>query len=407
MFPMLLMNPTALPWLILFLPLAAAGIITLFTQRDRRTSAALSIGAVVTGFVLTLGLLTGSCLAAPTNDLFSDLDHLCVLGRKAPDSLSDSVFDRIEQQGTNISAVLLKKLGEQGDDEQKLAVYVWALGLSRDPQAIPAIIKLADRSRTEALKGNCLRSLAEIGGDKAGRYLSAALDQTKAREQRFDLFNLLGQMQYEAALPKTIEVLECDPKEEYWRPNFVFGKMGDKAVRFLVEQLNHTNRNVRANAIGMLGQWVMAPDAIPPLRDRFWREDDAEIRRLIYSSVTGTSSERVFKDFLAEVVTKEKDSRTVEAAKAALDTFREKNDKFVSLKKKKNPSAKRFQREYAVLYKSFGKEGSYEILDKSSTLADEPALKRLRERILRRDSDEAFYDYGKVTATIWLNRFPY
>jgi len=43
-----------LPWLILLLPLLAAGIITLFTLRCRTTSALLSIGAIVTGFVLTI-----------------------------------------------------------------------------------------------------------------------------------------------------------------------------------------------------------------------------------------------------------------------------------------------------------------------------------------------------------------
>src|SRR6516162_1803670 len=43
-----------LPWLILFLPLAAAGCITLFTLRYRTVSALLSIGAIVTGFVLSV-----------------------------------------------------------------------------------------------------------------------------------------------------------------------------------------------------------------------------------------------------------------------------------------------------------------------------------------------------------------
>ncbi|HLX95996.1 MAG TPA: NADH-quinone oxidoreductase subunit L [Verrucomicrobiae bacterium] len=43
-----------LPWLILFLPLLAAGGITLFTLRYRTVSALLSIGAIVTGFVLSL-----------------------------------------------------------------------------------------------------------------------------------------------------------------------------------------------------------------------------------------------------------------------------------------------------------------------------------------------------------------
>src|SRR5436190_24038215 len=44
----------ALPWLILFLPLMAAALIPLFTQRDPKASAGLSIGAVVASFILSL-----------------------------------------------------------------------------------------------------------------------------------------------------------------------------------------------------------------------------------------------------------------------------------------------------------------------------------------------------------------
>lgn len=51
------MKLEALTWLILFLPLLAAGIITLFTLRNKSVSATLSIGAIVTGFVLTLALI--------------------------------------------------------------------------------------------------------------------------------------------------------------------------------------------------------------------------------------------------------------------------------------------------------------------------------------------------------------
>jgi len=46
-----------LPWLILFLPLLAAGIITLFTLHNKAVSATLSIAAVVFGFALTLALI--------------------------------------------------------------------------------------------------------------------------------------------------------------------------------------------------------------------------------------------------------------------------------------------------------------------------------------------------------------
>jgi NADH-quinone oxidoreductase subunit L len=51
------MNLESLTWLILFLPLLAAGAIALFTLHDRKLSAQLSIGAIVTGFVLTLALV--------------------------------------------------------------------------------------------------------------------------------------------------------------------------------------------------------------------------------------------------------------------------------------------------------------------------------------------------------------
>jgi len=48
------MNLDLLPWTILFLPLLAAGLITLFTRHNRKLSAGLSIGAVVAGFILSL-----------------------------------------------------------------------------------------------------------------------------------------------------------------------------------------------------------------------------------------------------------------------------------------------------------------------------------------------------------------
>jgi NADH-quinone oxidoreductase subunit L len=49
-----------LPWLILFLPLLAAGCITLFTLRNRALSAGLSIGAIVISFVLTISFIAAN-----------------------------------------------------------------------------------------------------------------------------------------------------------------------------------------------------------------------------------------------------------------------------------------------------------------------------------------------------------
>jgi NADH-quinone oxidoreductase subunit L len=48
-----------LPWLILFLPLLAAVVITLFLQRNPRYSAGISVGAVLASFVFSVSLLAG------------------------------------------------------------------------------------------------------------------------------------------------------------------------------------------------------------------------------------------------------------------------------------------------------------------------------------------------------------
>jgi len=67
MFPSQLMKYEILPWLILFLPLLAATVITLFTLKHRNVSALLSIGAIVIGFVSTVafiaanGWVSGEC----------------------------------------------------------------------------------------------------------------------------------------------------------------------------------------------------------------------------------------------------------------------------------------------------------------------------------------------------------
>jgi NADH-quinone oxidoreductase subunit L len=53
MFPFNLMKLEALPWIILFLPLLAAAVITLFTQKNRDLSAVLSVGAVIVSFGLS------------------------------------------------------------------------------------------------------------------------------------------------------------------------------------------------------------------------------------------------------------------------------------------------------------------------------------------------------------------
>jgi hypothetical protein len=76
-------------------------------------------------------------------------------------------------------------------------------------------------------------------------------------------------------------------------------------------------------------------------------------------------------------------------------------DSFIN---EKRISAQDFQIEYDKLYESYGKEGDMQALERASTIEDEEKLKKLRERILQRDSDEALNDYALVNRIIMLNR---
>jgi hypothetical protein len=212
-------------------------------------------------------------------------------------------------------------------------------------------------------------------------------------------------MQCEAALLKTEEVLRQDPKEFYWQSIFVFGKMGDKGVPFLLKRINNKDQNIRANTINVLGQWLIPPEAAKPLQEQLWMEKDTGLRGMILSSLERTipdftEMKRVFE----QVASRESDEKLAGFARETLTNLDHMKADVASFKQKKQPSAASFKREYEQLFKSAGNKGSYETLGISSTAEDEPKLKALRERILQRDSDEAFYDYQKVNEIILRNR---
>ena len=218
-------------------------------------------------------------------DVLKDLDHLAMLSQKASQSLSNSVAERLSPSATNVAVALARKLNDTSISETNLGIYVWALGLCGTSERVPTITNLAERAQMPALRDDCHRALAAIGGNAAGLYLLTVLDRTEGKNERYDLLSLLGQMQCETALPKTIEILQSEPSSDSRRPVFVFGKMGDKAVPFLVDRIGDTNRNVRYNAINVLGQWMLAPASCQALQEQFWKETDQQVRMLLLSSL--------------------------------------------------------------------------------------------------------------------------
>ena len=302
---------------------------------------------------------------------------------KTDQTLVEDVIERIETDPANVSDKLISRLKDKNSTENQLAVYVWALGHTKDQSAVERLTQLYQENKSEIVKGNCLRALAMIGGQKAGEFILSTLDATSDKQMRFTLLNLLGQMQYERALPKTEEILRADPQQFYWQPIFVFGKMGDKAIPFLLTKISDKDRNVRANAINVLGQWLIAPEAAKPIEKQFWKENDKRLRELELSSLEKTIPDLAgLKSTFEQVTANEKDADLVKFAREAIDMINQ--SKFTSMADRKHISAESFQKEYTQLFKSAGKKGNYEILANSSSVNDEPKLKALRERILQK-----------------------
>jgi HEAT repeat protein len=359
-------------------------------------------------FAIASCLVFGSprmLLAAQADDVLSKIEEMARSGDSSDRSLGTVIAAGIDKAASEVSKALLPKLVDSTATEQQLTVYTWALGLARDPKATPAIEKLYEKSTSEMVKANCLTALARIGGKRAGTFLLSVLNAATDDEQRFGVLNLLGQMQCAEALPKTEVILKQDPKELYWQSIFVFGKMGDKAVPFLLKKLKDKDRNTRANALNVLGQWLIPPEAAKPLQELYWTEKDAELRRAILSSLERTIADPVkLKAALEQVVAKEKDERLLKFARETLDSMVQWKAKIAAHEQERKASPEDFKREFDKLFESCGKEGDYKALGASSTVQNESQLKALRERILQRDSDEAFYDYQKVNGIIVLNR---
>jgi HEAT repeat protein len=343
--------------------------------------------------------------AAETKDVLKDIDKMASLGEKAESSLVKSVVGQAEKNPNEISAAIIRKLKDKDLTEVQLAVYIWVLGMTKDPDAVDAVIDVCNKTQSSQVQGNCLGALANIGGNKSGDFLLSTLESTKDVEMRYNILNLLGQMQYEKALPQTVEILKLDIKNYYWLNMLVFGKMGDKSVSFLIEKINDPDRNIRANAINVLGQLLISTEAAQPMFEHYWKETDTGISGMILGSLTSTVPDfSVMTKYFKEVTAREKNNDLLNLARNTLDNMKNMKADVESFMKKKKVSAEAFRKEYDNIYKSAGKEGDYEVLAASSTVKNEPELKRLRERILQRNSEDAFFDYRKINVIIIDNR---
>ena len=235
-----------------------------------------------------IAVLCVTSVSADTEELVTEIEKLPTLEGAELRTQSELVGQRIKEDTSGLVDALLPKLSAPEVGDTAMAVYVWALGLTESPLIVDEVCRITKETESVLVRHNCRRALAQVGDESAGSCLLAELDYLSNKDERYETFNALAELQCEAVLPLTDEVLESDAENEYWRPIFVFGKMGDVAVPFLIGKVNDGNTDVRFNAINLLGQWLRTPEADSALKERFWKEKDSYIRNLILSSLEGT-----------------------------------------------------------------------------------------------------------------------
>jgi len=362
----------------------------------------------LTIFILSAVVLSGCFPSAEdkaAKDLIARLEALAADPQRGDEKSGRELVAAIRLHKGALSRALIAKLSKPELPEVKQSPYAWALAMAADPDAAGPIIGLHRASGSPELKSSYVKALAAIGGQVSGEYLMGLLDAERDPTQRFYLLDALAEMRYAPALERAEEILRIDPHQEMWQAYFVFGKMGDVAVPYLVRQLGADDPNVRLHAAALLGQWLAAPEAESPLKARFLLEPDPMVRGPILSSL-----ECVFADFESmraffnEVVARETDSFLHKFAGETVASIDERIARTRAFAAVRKPSAPAFDAQWRLLMDSGGLEGDYVALANASDFENVAKLKQLRERVLQRNSDECFHDYAKVTEIIVMLR---
>jgi hypothetical protein len=316
-----------------------------------------------------------------------------------------SVRERVRRESGTAFELASQRLAPADTPDEERAVLVWVLALTGRPEAVGIIIGQARTDASAMLRANIDNALAELGGDEAGAFLFRELKAAKTEQYKLHLIGLLAKIKYEPALTESFRVLKMDPLNSNDRQIHVFGMMGDMAVPYLIEQLASPLQNARRNSVTLLGQWLMAPAATGPLMKRYFDEPDRQIQKLILDALERTESDlKDLRKFAKKVAGKEKDAVLKRTAKEIIENIPRMRKAIRERHKQRGLDPEKFQKAYGEIFASRGLIGSYTALGISSSYADEPALKLLRERILSRDDEKSLFHAQDINRIILINR---
>lgn len=343
------------------------------------------------------------CLSVGADDdkykIMNILDSIALEENNSPRDF-DYLHEKLSSTNDNISELLVQKLNAGKISEKQKAIYVWALGLTKDEKANDTIIGIynEEKDKKSLVAGNCLNALVMLNAPGTGDFIYDILKKTEDPELRFHLMLLLARMQYEKALPDFTEMLD----KEQWKSMFLFGKMGEKSVPVLIGKLNDPNAEIRGNAAFLLGHFIMSEAAVKPLLEQYRQESFPGLKTLIIGGLERTvpdlkEQESIFKDLLKTEGNPDV-RKFLQGSLASIPKIMQ------AAQQKQKGNHMMFDTEYKKLFDSYGRSGDYKILAAHGIKSDEEKLLKLRERILEVETDEAFYRVDSLNNAILIVR---
>jgi len=316
-----------------------------------------------------------------------------------------AILKAMKSSKKEVGAPLLKSLKKAKGNPKKQANIIWALGFSENKNAVDEIIQIVSNTQNKKLRQSGLGALGMLGSESAGKYLFKALEETKGKDERMALFMLLARMQYPPVAEIATELLKLDPSSNSWQPIMVYGQLGDVGIPILLKKVNSEDKNERINAIYILSNWLMSLEAAPALKERYSKETDPKIKMLILQQIANVSSDVASVIRFHQSILKSESDAQLKALSADILSHKSSIlDAVAAFKKNKVDDAKKFQKYYQLAYDSYGLDAEWKILSSCSKPSDNEKLKKLRERIFQRGSDESFYDCKALNHIILLNR---
>ena len=320
----------------------------------------------------------------------------------AREAVVEAMKSRKKESGPLLLAALKKAKG----NPRKQTSIIWALGVANYQNAVDEIIQITSNSKDEKVMQSSLGALGMLGTESAGKYLLKTLAETKGSDDRMALFMLLARMQYLPVAEQAVELLKLDPSSKSWQAMMVYGQLGDVGIPVLLKKVNSEDKNERINAIYILSNWLMALEAAPVLKARYTKETDPQIKMLILRQIVNVSPDMASAiRFHQSIVKSESDANLKALSEGTVAQQKNVFDAVAAFKKQKVDDSKKFQQQYQLAYDSYGHDGDFKILSSCSKAADNEKLKKLRERVFQRGSDESFYHCESLNHIILLNRF--